>query len=163
MKRNVVIALVALLALLGLRFAFGPGEPPPDDVRQIEQLIETARLGAEEGEPNKITDAIADRASIQGMQTQDSQGWIRRSINAADDIHVTLTRPAIRVDGDQAVANIAKGDITFKLVGTSHETSVGDLQLKLRKNKVRKWIFFSEMRWQIVSAEAGSAPDIGVD
>lgn len=164
MKRKVIVAVGILLALLGLRlFMSADSSPPPDDVFQITQGIEEMRLAAERGDAGALAVWIAPRATIQRMQSVDAERWIRRALSNADRIQIALSQPSVRVDGNRAVANIARGSVTYKLFGHTQDNTIQDLQLRLRKNKVRKWVFFSEMRWQVVSAEAGEAPEFSVD
>lgn len=161
MKVKILTGIALLLVLLLLRLLLAALGPAPGDVDQIQELIEQARIGAEAGEPNRITDSIAENAVVQGMSRREVVRLIRTSLRQAENIHVSLSRPSVRVEGDKATAQIDEASVSYTWNGVDTSFGLTGLTLHLERQKVRKWLVFSESRWQIVRATASGAPTVG--
>ncbi|GMV35965.1 MAG: hypothetical protein AMXMBFR61_04730 [Fimbriimonadales bacterium] len=161
MKGKVLIGLGLIVVLLLLRLLLSALGPAPNDVDQIQALIEEARIGAEAGEPNRITDSIAENAVVQGMTRRELVRLMRASLRQAENIRVTLSRPSVRVEGDKATAQIDKASVSYTWNGMDTSLGLTGLTLHLERQKVRKWLVFTESRWQIVRATASGAPSMG--
>jgi hypothetical protein len=162
MRKKLIIggAIVVALGLLrlGLHLHYLATRPAPSDVDQISALIEDARVGAEQGKPNMITDAIAENAVVEGMSRKQAINWLRSTLRQTEDLRVGVSAPAISVHGDDATADIASIQLDGLYQGSTLSLGVHDLQIRLHRNEVRKWLVFKQQRWQVVSASTAEGP-----
>ena len=160
--RKVTFVLLPLI-VIGLAagyFVFSRERGSDSD--QITAMIERGRQGIERKSLNTAASCLSKSYSDQyGMNYDRIRVWAAQAFRAETSYEVAVDAPQVTVQGDQAqarthvvVSTVASGD--------RQQVFSGDVLLRLRKERVRRYLIFPAREWKVISMEGiGDVLDFG--
>ena len=155
--------LLLIGAVLWMAGAFGGVKPTPDEL--IAETLNDAKAAARRRDSGGILDAISEKFQGGDLNKQRLRLLVLQSLRQSrgTNYDVSVLRPQIsEIPGqpDKRIV-VSKFDVFYSDNGESIWGS-SPLTMVMEKETRRKWLFFSEPKWRIVSVPS-LPPGIGGD
>lgn len=158
MKKSTWIAIAGATVLFAAflvlwQAAQRPTVPPEQEVRQ---RLEEIRQAVEQRDLSKLMEALSQDFEAFGYSRERLRIEIASAFRRGVRPQLRYSYPAINVIGDQATVS-TRVEVWWEEQGTLSRHEPTNVEILMRKEPARQWLFFPTKRWRIVDVQGVSA------
>jgi hypothetical protein len=149
-----IVALVGLILILiaGMIYQTSLNRQSVSDEELILTLLQRGQTAVEHTDPRAAMSVVSPNyKDSMGLTYRLIRGRATQALTSGVQPDVTILNPVIRINGHDAVV-----DAHVRITDTKSEGGQlfdHDLQFRLHKEKIRKYLVFSTMEWRITAIE----------